>query len=1178
MNRWSVIGKSVRYYWQVHLAMLLAMAVTTAVLTGALTVGDSMRGSLRQLTLQRLGPIDQVLVSQSLIDQATAQQWAATPEFLAAFQRCIPTLHFPAATLELVDRQNPELQDWTSVAVWGGDQTLASLNWDDAPLPELGPNDIVINRQAAQRLGLTPQEIGTAMTLRIGKPSDVPTESFIAKKDDSISSLPRLRLAAILPDRGLGRLGLTPNTEAPALAFVHIETLQRVIPLATRNARGSATLVNTLLLTQSATTIGPAEATAARQAFRPSLADAGLKLIAVTDSPLNYYSLSSSRLLIDAGQQRAIEAALRDLPFQPVLTYLANDMAAESATTPGIPFSMISGLDPDPRWTFPLEAGGELESLADDEIVLNSWAVQDLNLQVGQSIRLKYFEPETVDGLEVEREAVFRLKGVAAVTTPAEPYQTRGRQTIPAKFRQPATTANDPWLTPEVPGVTDAVSIEAWDLPFETASKIRPQDDDYWQFFRTTPKGFVSLAAGQKLWASRFGQLTSYRVPAEITSEVELTRRLEAAIADPLADVGFQILPVKAQGLLASQGSTPFDVLFLMFSLFVVVSSLLLLVLFVRLGLQQRSAELGLWLALGFSARQVTRLWWLESLAAALGGMVLGTGLGVAYAGLMAWLMRTAWVGAVASPFLNLHWTWRSLLLGGAASLLVGSGVVAWSLRRAARVPARSLLTGRWNDDDSQRPPTRWWFQRRTTFGLALLALASALGGLWAAGDAQAVAFMAGGMSGLLAALTAIYAGLIHPPSRPRLSWADIGRLNLARQPLRSLMIVGLVGIATFLILAVSAFRLSPTERGTAGFSFLVRTDIGILEDLNDPQVRQRLLSQNQVSQDQVVAPDPAEDSGLRFYGFRFHDGEHASCNNPYQAGQPQVLGVSTAFVSRFDDPAVKPFAWVGHAGTDPQTRDNPWRLLGPRPEPQASPGPIPVVIDKNTAWYSLKVYLPGTQFSVDFPGVGVVDFVLVGLLDNSVLQGALLVSEADFLGLFPTNTGNRYFLVDRPAAGPSDTLAGLGRALKSSGWQSRTTESELANYMAVQNTYLSAFQSLGSLGLLLGTIGLVVAQFRSLLERRRELALLQAMGFPLSRIQALVTGETLRLMGLGFAAGLGSALLGVLPHVWLGAAELPLAWILMVVAAIGLIGWVAARVVGRWAVKGNLLQLLRGQ
>lgn len=1196
MNLSSVIRKSLRHYWQVHLATLLAVAITTTVLTGALTVGDSMRGSLRDLTLKRLGPIDHVILAATFLDQDTADQWAASAEFPQGFERCYSALHFPAGTLELTNRPvgssgetGPEFSfDWTSVAVWAVDTDFKQLDWGGGDWPLPGDNEVVLNATAARRLGLDPSQLGTLVTLRIGKPSDVPTESFIATKDDAVTSLPRLKWVGLAPDEGVGRLALSPSTEVPANVFLNLNTAQRLVPAATRTARGDRPLINALLVTApSWEPVAPTAAAAALRGLRPSIADAGLKVVTVDRAPLNYFSLSSVRMLLDDGQQRVLTKALEGLSYQPVLTYLANDLQLADRTANGVPFSMVSALDLAPGRGLPLVDGSTIEELQPDEILINRWAAEDLSAEVGQSLRLRYYEPETVDGIEVERESLFRIAGIVELTTPDQPYQTQGRRTTIATFKQPPTVANDPWLTPEVPGVTDAVSIEAWDLPFETASKIRPQDDDYWQFHRTTPKAFITLGSGQRLWNSRFGDLTSYRVSADQLSSDELRQRLEQAIASNLIDAGFQVLPVKWQGLGGSQGSTPFDVLFLMFSLFVVVSALLLLVLFVRLGLQQRGRELGLWLALGFTPRQVARAWWTESLVAALIGVALGSIAGVAYAGLMAWLMRTAWVGAVASPFLYLHWTGRSILLGGVASFLVCAAVVAWSVRQAARGSARTLLSGRWDQTDGARPAARWWFQPLTRRLLLGGSIAVSLAGLLATGDAQAVAFLGGGMGALLAFLAMIYAGLIQPPQPVHLAWSDVGRLNLARQPLRSLMIVGLVGIATFLILAVSAFRLSPTERGTAGFSYVVRTDIGVIDDLNTPAVRQRLLEQNRVAGETATQDDSSTASTpTQFFGFRFHDGEHASCNNPFQAGQPQVLGVPTSFVQRFDDPKQSAFAWVTHTGQTPEERQNPWRLLRKTTNDANTndttradtAGPIPVIIDKNTAWYSLKVYLPGTRFTIDYPGVGPVEFELVGLLDNSLLQGALLIAEQDFLRLFPTHVGQRYFLVATTGPTSVPELQALGLALKDSGWQIRPAGEVLAAYLAVQNTYLSAFQSLGSLGLLLGTIGLVVAQFRSILERRRELALLQALGFANPRIQSLVTRETLQLMGLGFGVGLAGAAVGVLPHWWTGAADLPLLWLLIVLALIAAIGWVAARIVGNWAVQGNLLRLLRNQ
>ncbi len=77
------------------------------------------------------------------------------------------------------------------------------------------------------------------------------------------------------------------------------------------------------------------------------------------------------------------------------------------------------------------------------------------------------------------------------------------------------------------------------------------------------------------------------------------------------------------------------------------------------------------------------------------------------------------------------------------------------------------------------------------------------------------------------------------------------------------------------------------------------------------------------------------------------------------------------------------------------------------------------------------------------------------------------------------------------------------------------TTE-RLENYRAVENTYLSTFQTLGGLGLLLGTLGLGVLLLRNTIERRGELAMLRAMGFRQSTLSRMVLVENAFLLAVG--------------------------------------------------------------
>ena len=97
---WRFILRSLVYHWRIHLAVALGVAAATAVLTGALLVGDSVRGSLRRLTLDRLGRIDLVLVTDRFFAADLASRLQSAPGFRQHFSDATPAILFPRGTLE----------------------------------------------------------------------------------------------------------------------------------------------------------------------------------------------------------------------------------------------------------------------------------------------------------------------------------------------------------------------------------------------------------------------------------------------------------------------------------------------------------------------------------------------------------------------------------------------------------------------------------------------------------------------------------------------------------------------------------------------------------------------------------------------------------------------------------------------------------------------------------------------------------------------------------------------------------------------------------------------------------------------------------------------------------------------------------------------------------------------
>ena len=364
---------------------------------------------------------------------------------------------------------------------------------------------------------------------------------------------------------------------------------------------------------------------------------------------------------------------------------------------------------------------------------------------------------------------------------------------------------------------------------------------------------------------------------------------------------------------------------------------------------------------------------------------------------------------------------------------------------------------------------------------------------------------------------------------------------------------IGLVAVATFLIVAISSFRLQPTIRSTGGAAWFALSSVPVIFDLGTAAGRQELPG------DTLAWP-----TDLQLFSWRLQPGQDASCNNLYQATQPQVLGVSDDWIKRFDDPRQIDLMWASYLPVPGPSTTNPWRWLlsDSGTEPPAESQPIPAVLDKNTAMYSLKIYQVGTEFSVEYDTGEKVTFRVVGFLENSLFQGSVLVGEADFRRAFPKISGYRYFLL---AGGDTAEVAKvvdqLEDRLSDYGWDGRSSELQLKQFASVQNTYLNAFQALGGLGLLLGTLGLAAAQWRNLIERRQELALLQALGFAPRRIAGLLFWEQLIILLGGLGLGVIAALAATLPHAWLGRTSLP--WgvtgalvSLIAVFGVAVLGW----------------------
>jgi ABC-type lipoprotein release transport system permease subunit len=344
-----------------------------------------------------------------------------------------------------------------------------------------------------------------------------------------------------------------------------------------------------------------------------------------------------------------------------------------------------------------------------------------------------------------------------------------------------------------------------------------------------------------------------------------------------------------------------------------------------------------------------------------------------------------------------------------------------------------------------------------------------------------------------------------------------LGLRSAAYRPGRSILCIALIASATFVIVSLDAFHRPAAPVQMAGYPWMAES---VLPLINNPQTAAGREALN-------IPPLP----GVEIVPFRLRPGDDASCLNLYQPRNPRIL------------------AW-------------------PPLDSKSTGGPIPAIGDANSLEYSLHRKV-GDEFEVNGARFRIVD-----ALHDSIFQSELLIPEKDFLRLYPDVQGFRFFLLKAPA----DAVPKLEEALSDYGFDIQSVGDRLAGYHRVENTYLATFRALGGLGLILGTLGLAVILMRNVLERRKELALLRAVGYRPGHVAVMVIAENLLLLVLGLATGACSAMLAVAPALASRGGQVPVGSIAALLAVVLATGVATSLAATRAALRSPLLAALRSE
>ncbi len=740
-------------------------------------------------------------------------------------------------------------------------------------------------------------------------------------------------------------------------------------------------------------------------------------------------------------------------------------------------------------------------NLKDNDIIVNDWIASDLNVKQGDSLTIKYYEIGPLREL-IEKGTKFVVNAVVP---------------IEGKYA-------DKDLMPFLPGMSDAGNCRDWEagVPIKLES-IRDKDEAYWKQYKGTPKAFISLKKAHQLWANRFGNYTAIRIGESAFSDKEYRSLFSASIKP--ANLGVMVTPVRDNGLKAARNGVDFSQLFLGLSFFLLVAALILTALLFLLNLESRQSQMGTLLMLGFTRNQIRRLLLSEGAIVALVGSLFGLVIAVIYTKLIFVALNSLWWEVVRTSVLEIDIRTSTLITGFVISILISVLTIIYSVNRSFKRQAIELQR---QQDQPQKPLTgtiKTW--------LMIVSLFAAVGMmgfqfLFSKQTDASLFFFSGGL--LLIGLL-LFADNMLRRSRHNMvagfSIRELNRRNRSQNLGRSLTVIILFALGTFLVVSTGANRqdsfsdAGQKTSGTGGFQFFAETSIPVLYSLND---KDRRLNEGITS----------EFSAAQFSKM---DGDDASCLNLNRVSNPAILGT---------DPEMLKERFSFASNNADINKDNVWEALN---EPLTD-GVVPAIADQTVIQWGLGLNIGDTLKYRNEQG-DTLRLKLIAGLSPSVFQGYVLISNTNFLKNFPTSSGSSLFLIDVPKEKAKSAGEELQSVFRDYGWEMTSAAQRLMEFNSVTNTYLSIFLALGALGLILGTVGLAVVLARTILERKKEIAMMQSLGFTRKQVVGLLIREYITLLVWGILIGFISAVVAVLPNFLTPGSDVSFITVLLIVLAI---------------------------
>jgi len=1044
------VRRSIIFYRRDAVNQILIIMLLSAIITGSLFTGHSVRESLRKSSSEKLGNTG-ILISSGLryfngsiaerISKETGEKAVSVLEMDGYCQ------NFTTGTTAL------------NIKIYGVNDKF--WQFQGADTLDIKPGSVAINSKLANHLGITE---GDEIIIRFSDPDPIPDNApFAPSREDNNSRV--LIVGSVLDDQQGADFSLGISQVSPMNIFLNKSDI-----------RIDGSLSNRLLIENKNGHPVKYYQEALRKFITPSDIGLTVRRSEKTGEP----ELISNRIFIDSA---VVSDILALIPTgKPLITYLGNSLEVRDHSTP---YSFITAM------------GGDI---GENVIWITKWVADDIQADVGDTLKLTWYDPSYVNKSLVEKQESF----------------------ITGRILDDNHAMADPSLMPDFPGISGSTTCSGWDAGIPILMyKIRDKDEEYWNSYRGTPKAFISYKTGKRLWGNNFGPATAIRFPDTLQTE-SIIGKITGSL-DPQT-TGFVFSDVRGKSNDAASESVDFSTLFLSLAFFIIVSCIILLSLAVSMFFDSRKGQIRTYFAVGFINRKISKLLLSETLVISVAGSVPGIFLGFILNILTIAALNSVWTGAVQTNTLSAHFSIIPLLVGFIATEMIVTFLLLFKTNRFLK----SLNKKESGDLKEYLPKSN----RILLLLSIILTLFTIILSLMSADSSVALSF-AGGTLLFITLVLLIRHYFIRKRKITPGGTGNISKKYYFFHPAHMVTPVIFIAAGIFAVMITGANKKVIGDKtflrsgGTGGYLVWAESAVPVRENLNEEGREEFGLNEDDLKEIVIVQA-------------RRLPGNDASCLNLNHITAPPILGIDPAdFIERGS---------FSFATSIKEARNrNPWELLISSPGENVIYG----IADQTVLEWGLKIKTGDTLFFNSENGQSLKIVICAGL-KSSVFQGYLLIGNSHFEKYYPSVAGNSVFLIDGEHSLSEYYCEVLSQRLSGYGLSVEEAGEKLASFHQVTNTYLDVFIVLGIFGMVLGAGGLGFILILNFNQRKSEFALMMATGYTIHRIRILLLRDQLIMLFWGIFTGTCSGLLATLPSLRSGS-EIPWGYIpIMIIAVFG--------------------------